>query len=657
MKRKSKPSLFSVAKRWVSAPFKKRGLYDAWMSTSDYLGLPGGGGYQVLDPQRKMINGLQRQLASYSANELASLSLPQLRALCRKLERENATARAAVEAGVACFVGTGIALEPDTGDKTLDKLLAAEFKDWCAGCDVTGTRSIYDLQAEGFRSWFLAGEHLWRFVVLPELVDQGKIPLAILPLDSEWICHGIPEIKSETLTRVAGLELDKYARPIAYWLKNPEETGNDKAERVPAEQIAHGFEHRRPLQNRGEPWLAPVIERIHQEGDLIDTELKAAINCSGIAVVITSDYHQPLDDGTSDDQRTDGTATDPAQEIGIGSVARALPGEQVQAFSHNRPGQQIAPFTGLLRGSIAASCRISRRFLDSDYSQANFSSQRADEQDHQRLQAPVRESFGHSTIGAAYLKVLPYLCAKIGKAVPVRKAYRLLPDGQPYVNPVDDIRAVCLAVAAGLTTWEAEIAKRGGDRDAVWAQLAKEHQEAQRLGLNLNLSGNNSAPQPQAEPKDDAEQEDGAEDDTEDDTEDDEEMKRADFLEGLRTIMQANKPAPAPAHEVRVINETRMDEKTAEIMGRAIAENTRKIEIPATVVNVPAPVVNVAAPTIRNEIPAQPPALAPIVNVAAPNVTVAAPNVTVENQTIVPQRSIRASQQRDGSLLLEPQGE
>lgn len=495
--KRQRPSLKTVAKNWWrAATFRKRGLYDAIFSSLDFMGFPGGGGYQVLDPARKVINGLQRQLATFSANELASLSLPQLRAFCRRLERDNATARAAVEAGVACFVGTGIALEPDTGDKELDKRISVEWKAWAEGCDVTGRRSLYDLQAEAFRSWFITGEHLWRFVVLPDLMDQGKLPLAILPLDSEWISSGVPDLKSDTLTRVAGLELDRFARPVAYWLCNPEMDGVENVERVPANQVAHGFEHRRALQNRGEPWLAPVIERIHQEGDLIDTELKAAINCSGIAVVITSEYHSPLDTGTGENQRTDGTTGDPAQEIGIGSVARALPGEQVQAFSHNRPGQQIAPFTGLLRGSIAASCRVSRRFLDSDYSQANFSSQRADEADHHRLQAPVREAFGHSTAGAAYLQVLPYLCARAGVPVPARKSYRLLPDAQPYVNPVDDIKAVGMAVAMGLTTIGDEIAKRGGSREDVWAARRKEIAEAAALGIPIDLTGGGATSAP-----------------------------------------------------------------------------------------------------------------------------------------------------------------
>ncbi len=108
----------------------------------------------------------------------------------------------------------------------------------------------------------------------------------------------------------------------------------------------------------------------------------------------------------------------------------------------------------------------------------------------------MREAFGHSTAGAAYLKALPYLCARAGVPIPKRKHYRLLPDGQPYINPVDDIKAVLMAIAGGLTTFEAEIAKRGGDRNAVWLQRAKEAAEAKKLGLSLDLSGSGAAQTP-----------------------------------------------------------------------------------------------------------------------------------------------------------------
>jgi lambda family phage portal protein len=472
-----------------------RGLYDAVASTASAFGWPGGGGYQVLDPNRKVINGLTKMLARYSANELGSLSLPNMRSLCRNLERNNATARAAVEGSTADVVGTGIALEPDHGDDGVNARIRPFWNDYIRGCDITGTRSIYDLEAEAFRSWYISGEHLWRTPVLPELIELGRIPLVVLPLDSEWIVTDLPDIREEKITRVAGMELDRWGRPVAFWLRNPEAGLDGKAERVPASEMIHGFEHRRPLQNRGEPWLSPVIERIAQEGDLIDTELKAAINCSGIAVVVTSDFHPAMDDGTGTTQNTDGTENDPAQGIGIGSIARVNPGDKVEAFMHNRPGQQIAAFTRMLRCSIAAACRVAVRWLDRDPERSNYSSMRADQQDSQRLLAPVREIFGHATIGALYLKVLPYLCAKAGIAVPARKAYKLLPDEQPYVNPKDDLEAMDLAVSKGFSTYERECAKRGLDYREVWAQRKMEQEEAKKLGLSLTAP----APSPASE--------------------------------------------------------------------------------------------------------------------------------------------------------------
>lgn len=506
----------TVAKNWGRAlTFKKRGLYDAISSTADFLGLVSGGGYQVLDPDRKMITGLARRLRQFSANELSNLSLPQLRALCRQLERDNSTARSAVEGFVAQTIGTGIALRPDTGDEQLDTDLGLDFMEWCETCDITGKRTMYDLQTVAGRDWFCAGEHIWRIIIDPELIKEGRLPVAILPLESEWIATGMTQRTNGALTHANGLTVDHYGRVQFYHLINPEWVADRQPDAVPANQIIHGFESRRGVQHRGEPWLTPVIERIHQEGDLIDTELKSAINAAAMAVVVTSDYHPDPDDGTDDNQRTDGTAADPALEIGAGAVARMDPGDDVKAFSHDRPSQQIAPFVQMLRGAIAGAVRVSVRWIDRNYGRASFSALRADEQDSARLLANPKELLGRTTIGAAYLAVLPYLCLRRGIPVPVRKQYRLLPDGQPYVNPKDDIEAAQLAIDYGFSTHEAEVAKRGGDYRKTWQQLAKERKEAKEMGLTF---GQSKSQAPAATPTDDK---DKADDDQFDDDDSD----------------------------------------------------------------------------------------------------------------------------------------
>jgi capsid protein len=220
--------------------------------------------------------------------------------------------------------------------------------------------------------------------------------------------------------------------------------------------------------------MAPVIERLMQDGDLVDTELQAAITASAIGLAIVSEVHDPLDTGTSTTDEISGTASDPAQSLRLGGVARLFPGEDIKAFSHDRPSQQIAPFRQGIRGDIAAALRCPQRFLDRDVSRANYSSMRADMLDTDRVLSPVREWYGHATAGRLYTEVLPYLAIRAGIPMPKSKRYRLIPDGQPYVDPQKDVAASIAAIVAGLSTWELEIGKRGGDAKKLIEQLRGE---------------------------------------------------------------------------------------------------------------------------------------------------------------------------------------
>ncbi len=437
------------------------------------------GGYTATDPRRQVLS--RGRPGNSTANELLTANLPNLRAWCRHLERNNPTARAGVEALDALVVGTGIALEPETGDPKTDKLIREQWLEYIGNCTVNGL-DLYHLQNQGFRDIPTAGEMLWRFVVLPERAKAGLIPVVVMPLEAEWLderMHTINGVDANGNMRVGPIIYDPYGRPLSYFIRNPELFATSEAEQVPADQIIHEFEKRRSLQGRGEPWLAPIVETLQQERDLIDAELKSAVNTSAMAMVLTSEFHDTLD---TDEE---GTTEDPAQSIRLGGVARLYPGEKAEAFSHTRPSQQIKPFREMLRGDIAAALRIPSRFLDRDVSRANYSSMRADMLDTDRLLAPVREWYGHATAGRLYKKVLPYLAIKAGIPVPKKTGYRLLPDGQPYVDPEKDARAAALLISAGLTTWDKEISKRGEDRTKVWAQLKKEKKEAADLGLDL----------------------------------------------------------------------------------------------------------------------------------------------------------------------------
>lgn len=613
----------------------------------------GMGGYNATDPRRKIIMRGQRPTRA-TANELAMASLNTLRNHARHLERNHPTARAAVDGLCALVVGSGIALEPDTGDERNDEKLRAAWVDYIEHLTVDG-RNLYQLQEQGFREVVVAGELLWREVILPERAEKGEIPLAILPLEAEWLddvtAGSIVYLPGpDGSVRVGSVTMDRYGRPIKYRIRNPEYNSLWPAEELPADALIHFYERRRSLQARGEPWFAPVIERLQQDGDLVDTELQAAITASSLGIAITSEVHGSADEDTE----IDGTADDPAQSLRLGGVARLYPGEDIKAFSHNRPSQQIAPFRLGIRGDIAAALRCPVRFLDRDYTNANYTSLRASNIDDERILAPLRESYGHATAGRIFRDALPYLCVKAGIPVPKRAGYRLIPDGMPYVDPEKDVAASIAAISAGMSTWEAEIGKRGGDAKKLLESLKAEVKDpflAEIFAANLGASASDGrTPDTASGSKDEPEK--GA-DEAKKPADKDSAVDRQQFDLLMRAI--GDRQAPAPA-QVTLVNETRMDERTAEIMGRAIAANT-----PATVVNVPqqaAPVVNVAAPHVRvDAAEVTVPAAQVVVNVpqaAAPVVNVAAPSVTIENEVIVPQRAVKATPQRDGTVIMEP---
>lgn len=468
-----------MRRAWNLSRAHGRGVFNSTLSSVGSIF--GMGGYTATDPRRPVLGQVRPSAAT--ANQLLTASLSGLRSFSRHVERNNPTARAAVEALVANVVGTGIALEPDTGDEAIDKRLSAAWNDFIQDCCINGEHDIYWLQGQAMREVVVAGEFIWRLVVDTGLLDEGKIPLSVLPLEAEWLhqnANSMGQKDANGITWVNGVGINTYGKPVAYRLSNPEMIGTEYQE-FKANEIIHGFERRRPLQSRGEPWFAPTLEVLQQERDLVDTELKAANNTASIAVAITSEYHDEPDD------ETNGSTDDPAHSLKMGGVYRLFPGENVATIKNDRPSQQIAPFRDMLRGDIAAALRVPQRFLDRNVSRANYSSMRCDMLDNDRLLAPVREWFGHATIGRLYKAALPYLALKAGIKVPAAK-YKLLPDGQPYIDPQKDIAGVKDAISAGLSTHETEIAKRGGDYKKVWQQLAKEQAEKKSIGIEISVS-------------------------------------------------------------------------------------------------------------------------------------------------------------------------
>jgi len=632
--KRQKPSFFQ---RFDAEIKGGRSLFSAmftstWNSLGSFINT-----YDAVDPRNHATRGLIARPAS--AADLVT-SQPYIRNLCRNKERNNATVRAAVEGLVANIVGTGIDLEPDTGNPDNDEKLRNEWHDYKRDCFIDGM-GLYEGETLACREVVVAGEGLWRGVIDPSRAAKGRIPLCVLPLESEWLGDSGNTVVGLTEGYVGGIKLDMYGRPISYSLVSP----SGSPDNVPADKIIHIFERRRALQIRGEPWLAPILTTLHQEAGLITAELEAAKNTAGYAAAITTNGGMPADI----DERGS-----PTRDINIGSVLELQQGEDIKLLSHTRPSQQIKPFRDMLRGDEAGALRIGRRWLDRDISGANYSSMRADMLDNDRLLGPVRDWFGHQSVGRLYKMVLPYLCIKAG--LPLQpETYRLVPDGQPYVDPLKDAQAAASAIAFGLSTYEAEIGKRGGDYKAVWKKLAEEKQMADKLGIVLNApDGGTFGEEPEAAGQENQDTPgDQSANKSKPSAKSPAKERNMTRNEVVELFMQLN-ASKQSATNVNLVNETRMDSATAAIMGKAIGEAIPKqdapvvtvaaaqitVEQPDIRVDVAAPTVNVAAPAVQVDV------AAPSVNVAAPTVNVAAPNI------IFPARKTIARPNADGSVTM-----
>ncbi len=474
--------------RWLGLPLSiaaagcrligMRSAASALASTANFVGWSGA--YNSTDLRRKHLDAWRVQMAT--ANMALGQNLQTLVDQSRQLERTSPIARGVVEGLKADIIGTGIDVEPDTGDEALNKRIRDEWLLWteCAGVDGT---PLWEIQSMAASEWAVAGAIIHRYLILPERLQAGHLPLAILPLEPEWLSALPIEPVPLGHSFVRGKVIDRLGRVVAYDLQDPNQLASGWSmggERVPAYEICHGYEKRRAFQAQGEPVLAPVIERIKQTDDIVAIELQAAKATAAPAVAITSDA-DPAGTTTTGESVTD---------IPAGATVRLLPGEGVSTIENKRPSQLIAPFMGAMIGSVAAACRVARKWLTKAYDGATYMNTRLEQLDSARQQRPVQQWMGRHIASSPYERLLPWILMRLGVEMPADPVerrnlfkHKLMPDVPEYVDPLKDGEAAVQNIQSNLSTLQDECGKRGKDWRKVLAQRAEELKEMKRLNL------------------------------------------------------------------------------------------------------------------------------------------------------------------------------
>jgi lambda family phage portal protein len=453
-----------------------------------------------------------RKPKNYSADQelLGPWGADTMRAWARDLVRNQAYANGVVDTIVSSVVGCGInpqsVYETPEGDdiELVNDIRDRTFELWAEACDINGAMSFWELQALSLREMVEAGEVLLRIHRTSGKESRGvsrPVPLALelieadrLAGDKDTYASRLAKSGENRITR--GVELDRYGKPVAYWIypDHPLQpyTFDRTPERIPAGEIIHLFRRDRVGQSRGVSWFAPVLSWLRDLGIYVDNELQASAVASCFTVAIKSET--PVGSLIDPDG---GDATDSAgnlyEQVSPGMVMRLNPNEDVVGLNPGRPNSASEPWIGLMLRAIAVGTGLSYEIVARDYSQTNYSSNRASQLEDRRRFRRIQAYLQH------------HLCQPVWDAFCEQAALagvdgfpsstELLDDRRKYapvewqtpewewVDPTSEQSAAQSAIDSFMSTYQTELGSRGRSWRTVFYQRAKEDKLKTRLGL------------------------------------------------------------------------------------------------------------------------------------------------------------------------------
>lgn len=298
-----------------------------------------------------------------------------------------------------------------------------------------------------------------------------------------------------------GIEFNKWNRPVAYYLLNShpgeilQNQANKKHERIPAEQIIHGFIIERPSQSRGVPWMHTAMSRLRMLAGYEEAELVAARVGASKMGFFTSP------DGSGYTGAEDATGNK-IMEAEPGTFEQLPAGMDIKMFDPNHPSNNFADFEKSILRGIASGLDISYATLANDLENVNFSSIRhgsLEDRDTWRvLQNWVIEHFCNRVFENWLLMAVT--SGKVNLPMSEFDKYNKplwRARGWAWVDPLKESHANQIAIEQKTKTRSQIAADQGIDIEELFQQIVLEEQLAKKYGLKLSTENDNEGKQEQ----------------------------------------------------------------------------------------------------------------------------------------------------------------
>lgn len=435
--------------------------------------------------------------AGPNAAAVQNLSLMRFRA--RDAIRNDPWAKTAIARLVSNTIGSGIQAHPQHPNDAVRKMQKQLWEDSGQEIDADDLFDIAGVQTLAARAFFSDGEVLvrrrWR-----SPLDGLAVPMQIQLLEGDLL----PVEKNEIVPDgeiVNGVEFDADGRRVAYHLlrRHPGEYGRAsmtgmQTVRVPAAEIAHVFLALRPGQVRGIPELSTVLLRLKSLDNFDDAVLFRQEVSNLFAGFITkppAEPGMPGDPVTGSAMQYDVDGFSPVVSLEPGSMQELAPGESVMFAEPPGAGADYGPFMRQQLMAAAASVGMPYEVMTGDLRDVS-----------DRVLRVILNEFRRSIEQLQWNVFIHQFCRKVwhwwvdacalSGAMPMPDFYRRrrdyqrvrwVPQGWPYIHPVQDVTAKRMEIRSGLASRSGAVLSRGDDPEQVDRENADDLARERRLGI------------------------------------------------------------------------------------------------------------------------------------------------------------------------------
>lgn len=362
---------------------------------------------------------------------------------------------------------------------------------WNANCDFEGRAEFEDFETLGFGEMITSGEFLFREMLDPDFVSNGRrIPLLFQAMSADrLVSFGADVNQGNEL--VDGLEIDPNGRTVAYHFAA--NSFRYEVTRVPAGEMIHPYKMDFPGQRRGLSWYAPIIPEMQQWEEIKGYKMLAYKLQTAIALVVSRDS----DNKSSPIPGLSGT--NPKKDS-KGSPIRAIEGGMIHDVGTGRvhshlptPSGDLDVISKLLLRSMGVGFGLSYEAASGDYSDMNFAGGRMGMLQTRKRISPIHKLFVRKferPVHERFVRYSEMFDANYPKALSGCNAAAAAfskPKNDWGVNPKQEVQAAILEVAAGFATMEEVVGSKGAEWADHYDQIKEETAYEKALDLAFKI--------------------------------------------------------------------------------------------------------------------------------------------------------------------------